>query len=207
VPAMGTRTRWGRLGLAAGIVALAVSCGADDREMRPPSAAQTTTSRASAGSLNEAATATGAGFTLRSDQFAQTGLIPDRYTCRGASARPPLRWTNIPADTVEMAVVVRDLDASGFVHWVVAGISPDVNEIVEGAPLPVSAVEAGNSAGGRGWIPPCPPSGTHRYEFKVYALAEDSGLQPDLPGEQAATLIEGRAARGVTALTGTVQAA
>lgn len=197
--------RWGRL-LAVAVVVLAAGCGADDREMRPPSAAQTTTTRASAGSLNEAATATGGGFTLRSDQFAQTGLIPDRYTCRGASARPPLRWSGTPADTVEMAVVVRDLDAGGFVHWVVAGISPDVNEIVEGAPLPVSAVEAGNDTGGRGWTPPCPPSGTHRYEFKVLALAEESGLRPEMSGQQAATLVEGRAARGVATLTGTVQA-
>lgn len=191
--------------LAAAILVVAVGCGADDRAMQPPSESQTTTTRSSASAANVSATATGGGFTLRSDQFAQTGLIPDRYTCRGASARPPLRWTNLPADTVEIAVVMRDLDAQGFVHWVVAGIDPSVSELPEGAALPVSAVEAGNSAGARGWVPPCPPSGVHRYDFKVYALAEPSDIRADMPGHEAAALVEGTAARAVATLTGTVE--
>jgi Raf kinase inhibitor-like YbhB/YbcL family protein len=207
---MSARGRWvssaARAFVVAGALVMPVAaagCGADDRAMRPPSEAQTTTSRPSSPATSPT---TASGFTLQSDMFAETGLIPDRYTCRGAGSRPPLRWTGLPDDTVELAVVVRDLDAGGFVHWVVAGIEPGVTELVEGA-LPVSAIEAGNGAGGQGWTAPCPPSGTHRYEFKVYALALPSELEADLPAHQAAPLVEGASARGTAALTGTVSAA
>jgi Raf kinase inhibitor-like YbhB/YbcL family protein len=203
----GTRTtgRGRQLLLGVGVLMLVAACGADDRAMQPPDDEQTTTSRVEVTDANAAATATSSAFTLRSDQFAQTGLIPDRFTCRGANSRPPLRWSNLPDDTVELAVVVRDLDAGGFVHWVVAGIDPAVGELLEGQ-LPVSAIEASNSAGSHGWTGPCPPAGTHRYEFKVYALAFASNLRPGMPAAEAAALVEGTSARGVASLTGTVNA-
>ena len=63
--------------------------------------------------------------TLSSSAIADNGTIPARYTCRADDVSPPLLWQGVPAGTVELAVVVRDVDAEGFVHWVIAGLPPD----------------------------------------------------------------------------------
>jgi Raf kinase inhibitor-like YbhB/YbcL family protein len=193
-----------RVLVAAAGLWLAVGCGADDRAMQDPSDSQTTTTTQAPVSSSSGVEST-TTFSLTSSMFAQTGLIPDRYTCQGANVAPPLEWTSIPSDTVELAVVVRDLDANGYIHWVIANIDPNLTGLVEGN-LPVSAVQAGNDAGSRGWVGPCPPSGTHRYEFRLHALAEPSGVDAYMTGREAAEVIEGLQSLGTTALTATVQA-
>ena len=71
--------------------------------------------------------------------------------------------------------MVVDPDAGGFVHWTVYGLSGSTRELASSG-LPHGAREGENSKGDSGWTPPCPPSGTHRYEFRLYWLKRKSGL-------------------------------
>lgn len=121
--------------------------------------------------------------------FEEGAAIPARYTCDGEDLSPPLAWGDGPPGTSSFALVCEDPDAPGgtWVHWVAwnltgthlpAGVPPD------GAP-DAGMVQGTNSWGRRGYGGPCPPSGTHRYVFRIYAL--DTRL--DLPAAtDAATL-------------------
>ena len=122
----------------------------------------------------------------------------------GDETSPPLSFTGVPAETAELAVVVRDPDADGFVHWVVAGIPPEATGIDEGAP-PADAVEADNGFDEPGWAGPCPPEGDHTYEFTVYALAEPSTLESGASAEDGARTIEDADALAVATLRGTFE--
>ena len=108
--------------------------------------------------------------TVTSRTFADGQPIPADNTCKGAGTPPALAWTGVPAAARSLALVVDDPDAPGgtYVHWVVYGLQP--NDGTLAGPAPAGAHEAKNSGGGDGWTPPCPPSGTHRYRFTVYAL-------------------------------------
>jgi Raf kinase inhibitor-like YbhB/YbcL family protein len=142
---------------------------------------------------------------LTSPAFGEGQPIPPEYTCVGDDVSPPVAWTGVPAGTVELALVVRDPDADGFVHWVVAGLPPDVGGMARGAP-PSRAVEVLNDFGREGWSGPCPPSGTHNYDFRLYALAQPSGIVAGGDGAQAAERLESAAALASAALTGTAAA-
>jgi len=109
--------------------------------------------------------------TVSSRAFANGATIPAEFTCRGVGSVPSLRWTGIPADADSVAIVVRDPDApSGtFIHWVVYDLPGSDGELRAGQ-VPAVARETDNSAGSKGWAPPCPPSGTHHYIFSVYAI-------------------------------------
>jgi Raf kinase inhibitor-like YbhB/YbcL family protein len=114
---------------------------------------------------------------LSSDAFLDGESIPSEYTCDGDDERPTLRWEGTPAGTAELALVMHDPDAGGFVHWVVAGIPPDANEL--GASIPEGALAGRNDFGTVGYAGPCPPSGNHGYLFTLFALSEPL----DLPDE------------------------
>jgi Raf kinase inhibitor-like YbhB/YbcL family protein len=106
--------------------------------------------------------------TITSPAFTHEGDIPSRYTCDGESISPELRIQNLPQDAVTLALIVEDPDApSGtYDHWLVWNIDR-TETIAEGANPGIS----GNNSGGKtGYHPPCPPSGSHRYYFHVYAL-------------------------------------
>ena len=207
-----------RVAAAAATVLLGLSpaaCGDDGRALRDPAPDQTTTSAvpttpssgASAGSvLGDGSTSSTEPLRLSSPALVDGGAIPAAYTCRGADVSPPLSWTGVPAGTVELAVVMRDVhpDAEGFVHWVVAGIQPSAGGLAEAGTPP--GVEAENDFGRPGWAGPCPPSGTHDYEFRLYALAEPSGVTAGMPGEQAAQAVESRASYMSSVLSGSVAA-
>ncbi len=145
------------------------------------------------------------GLVVVSPAFATGQPIPERYTCDGDEVSPPLAIQGAPTDAVELAVVVRDPDADGFVHWVVAGLPADTTGLAEGGPLPDGAVEAGNGFGEAGWAGPCPPEGDHTYELTVYALAEPSGLTPGDDAEAAAEAVESADASAVGTLRWTYQ--
>jgi Raf kinase inhibitor-like YbhB/YbcL family protein len=182
-------------------------CGNDGDALRSPTANQTTTTRPPATeSTAPGATAPAPALRLTSQTFAEGGGIPDLHTCRGEDVSPALLWTGVPEGTTELAVVVRDLDANGFVHWVVAGLSPDLGGLAQGA-VPGGAVEATNDFGRAGWSGPCPPSGTHHYEFRVYALAQASGVAQGERGTEAAERVETAPALASAALSGTSSAA
>jgi Raf kinase inhibitor-like YbhB/YbcL family protein len=113
--------------------------------------------------------------TISSPDFPSNGAIPVRFSCDGTKARPALRFGGVPAAAAELALIVVDPDAGGFVHWTVYGLPAATRGLASGG-LPAGGREGENSAGKTGWTPPCPPKGTHHYEFRVYWLRRPSGL-------------------------------
>lgn len=113
---------------------------------------------------------------ITSSAFTNNGSIPSKYTCDGEDISPPLSFVNIPKNAKSIALIMDDPDApvGTFVHWVVWNISPDKTTISEGEKLP--AIQGRTDFGKIGYGGPCPPSGTHRYFFKLYALDNILGL-------------------------------
>jgi len=114
--------------------------------------------------------------TVTSAVFQEGGMIPEKYTCDGADISPPLAWSAAPAGTKSIALICDDPDApmGTWVHWVVCDIPSSVNGLPEHVP-PLERLENGarqgaNDFGKVGYGGPCPPGGTHRYFFKLYAL-------------------------------------
>lgn len=109
---------------------------------------------------------------LTSDLFQDNGPIPPAYTCKGPGASPSLRISDVPTGTVSLALVMHDPDAprGDFVHWLVWNIDPATSFIKEGT-LPAASRQGVNGFGAVGYGGPCPPSGTHRYIFELYALS------------------------------------
>jgi Raf kinase inhibitor-like YbhB/YbcL family protein len=109
--------------------------------------------------------------TISSPAFKHNEHIPSKYTCDGADVNPQLLIGNVPAGTKSLALIVDDPDAprGTWVHWVVWNISPDTKEFREGA-VPTGAHLGMNDFRKLDYGGPCPPSGTHRYFFKLYAL-------------------------------------
>ena len=107
---------------------------------------------------------------VRSPSFADGAAIPARFSCRGGNTPPPLAWTGIPSGAASIAVVMDDPDAIGgtYTHWVVFNL-PATARGITGGRLPAGAAQARNSGGHAAYLGPCPPSGTHRYRFTVYA--------------------------------------
>ncbi len=105
---------------------------------------------------------------VTSPAFAANSMIPETYTCDGEDVSPPLHIEHIPANTKSLILIMDDPDApSGtWVHWVVYDI-PVRNDIAEDT---IPGVQGRNSFKRQDYGGPCPPSGTHRYYFKVYAL-------------------------------------
>jgi Raf kinase inhibitor-like YbhB/YbcL family protein len=133
---------------------------------------------------------------LTSQALAGGAAVPKRFTCDDKDVSPPLRWSGVPHDAKEIALLVEDPDAPGgtFVHWTIFGIDPGTRGLAEGQ-VPAGAKEGETSFGDEGYGGPCPPKGaTHKYVFSVYALRE----RLDLP--QGVSPKELRAAIGRTAL-------
>lgn len=110
--------------------------------------------------------------TLTSPSFANGESIPAQFTCTGDNLSPELNWTEPPAGTQSLALIVDDPDApSGtWVHWVLYNLPAQARGLAEGY-TPESGATAGkNSSGRSSYAGPCPPSGQHRYYFKLYAL-------------------------------------
>jgi Raf kinase inhibitor-like YbhB/YbcL family protein len=118
-----------------------------------------------------------AAFRITSSAVAAGGAIPAAYTCDGADVSPALSWTGVPAGTKALVLLVTDPDASGFAHWIVTDLAPASTGLALGAGTPgASLVQGINGFGRVGWGGPCPPSGTHRYRFTLYAVAKPLGL-------------------------------
>jgi Raf kinase inhibitor-like YbhB/YbcL family protein len=108
---------------------------------------------------------------VSSSAFPSGGSIPDQFTCKGANKNPPLQFNGIPAGAKSLALIVDDPDAPGglFTHWIVWNIDPAAKQVSEKS-VPTGATEGTNDFGNLGYGGPCPPSGTHRYFFRVMAL-------------------------------------
>jgi Raf kinase inhibitor-like YbhB/YbcL family protein len=115
---------------------------------------------------------------ITSTAFEEGAAIPRRYTCDGEDISPEVAWSAAPGGTRSLALIVRDPDAGGFVHWLAYDIPGSSNGTlptgISGGP---SAPAQGRNGFGRiGWGGPCPPSGTHRYVFTLFALDRELGL-------------------------------
>lgn len=115
-------------------------------------------------------------FQITSSAFKDGEMIPSKYTCDGENISPPLNWNGIPDGTKSLALINDDPDApvGDWVHWIVFNIPPETIELKEAASnkklLPAGSVEGLNDWNKIGYGGPCPPSGVHRYFFKLYAL-------------------------------------
>jgi Raf kinase inhibitor-like YbhB/YbcL family protein len=118
----------------------------------------------------------GANMKITSSAFQQGAEIPSKFSCDGANTSPPLQISDVPSGAKTLVLIVDDPDApSGlFTHWMVWNVSPQTSTIAEGnAP---KGVHGTNDFGKSGYGGPCPPSGTHRYYFKVFALDRELDL-------------------------------
>ncbi len=122
---------------------------------------------------------------LTSDAFTNGQSIPAKYSCKGKNISPALAWNEPPAGTKSFALIVDDPDApmGTWVHWVLFNIPAETRSLQENANP--NAISAGkNSSGNMRYDGPCPPSGTHRYFFKLYALDAALSLSPGATKEQ-----------------------
>jgi len=108
---------------------------------------------------------------LKSKDFEDNGNVPSEFTCDGRNISPQLSWEDAPAKTESFALSVTDPDAPGgtWIHWLVYDVPRDVRSIDRGS-LPKGAKQVENDFGMKNYGGPCPPSGTHRYIFTIYAL-------------------------------------
>jgi Raf kinase inhibitor-like YbhB/YbcL family protein len=119
-------------------------------------------------------------FSIRAASLVPGSVLPDVYTCKGASESPEVTWDGVPAGTKSLALILDDPDAPGgrFTHWLVFNIPPDSRGLPRAQPnakvLANGAQQGETSGGSRGYYPPCPPIGTsHRYVFRLYAVDMD----------------------------------
>jgi hypothetical protein len=108
---------------------------------------------------------------ITSPDFSNGGDIPSRFTCQGRNDNPGLRFNNIPENAKSLALILDDPDAprGTFNHWLVWNITTDTKEFTTGS-TPQGIATGTNDAGKTGYFGPCPPSGVHRYYFRLYAL-------------------------------------
>lgn len=130
---------------------------------------------------------------ITSPSFGNNQPIPSKFTCDGENINPELVFSDIPKDTKSLSLIVDDPDAPGgtFVHWVVWNINPQVTKIEEGS-VPQGAFLGTNDFGKREYKGPCPPSGTHRYFFKLYALSEVLDLNEGATKKQLEKAMQGK---------------
>jgi len=132
------------------------------------------------------------GIKITSSAFEDGGMIPSKYTCDGVDVSPPLKWDAVPEGAESFAMICDDPDAPGrtFVHWVLYNLPADVRELPEDQPgdetLANGARQGVTDFGITGYGGPCPPSGTHRYYFKIYAL--DTKVEPGAVADKSGVL-------------------
>jgi len=120
----------------------------------------------------------GVSMKLSSPEFEHRASLPRKFTCQGKAVNPALIIENIPPEAKSLALIMDDPDAPGgdFVHWVVYDI-PVTSRIEENI---IPGKQGLNSLGKLGYVSPCPPTGTHRYFFKIYALDKMLNYDPGL---------------------------
>ena len=135
---------------------------------------------------------------IKSTAFGEGNSIPKQYTCDGADISPQLSWSQPPEGTGSMVLICDDPDApmGTWVHWVLYGLSPDTLEISENIPddkeVLGGAKHGVNDFHKYGYGGPCPPGGTHRYFFKLYAVdTEVVDLDPSATKDEVLVAIKG----------------
>lgn len=134
---------------------------------------------------------------VRSSAFAEGDKIPSDFTCDGADRSPPIEWANVPANAQSLAVIVDDPDAPAgdWVHWLLYDLPPALMRLPEGIPkegkLSGGGFQGRTDFGSLGYGGPCPPRGTHRYFFKVYALDAMLHLKPGVTKKELLQAMQG----------------
>jgi len=135
---------------------------------------------------------------LTSAAFQQGAEIPSQYTSDGKDISPELSWKDAPAGTKSFVLIVHDPDAprpGGFTHWVVYNIPSEAGHIEENTPneerIIGLALQGKNDAGKIGYMGPAPPSGTHRYFFRLFAVDQLVGLPPGATHKEVSAAIRG----------------
>ncbi len=115
-----------------------------------------------------------------SPAFENKQMIPPKYTCDGENINPPLQISSIPANTQSLALIIDDPDAPNgdWIHWLVWNINPKTQSIAENE-IPKGAAQGINDFNKQNYGGPCPPSGIHRYQFKIYALDTNLNISSD----------------------------
>ncbi len=136
---------------------------------------------------------------LTSSDFTRGGAIPSRFTCEGDNVSPEFSWKDVPAQTKSFALIVHDPDApraGGFTHWVLYNIPANKGhldpEVPKQAQVPGTGTQGKNDSGEIGYAGPCPPSGTHRYYARLFALDGELRLPPGATHRELIQAIEGR---------------
>lgn len=129
---------------------------------------------------------------LTSSAFENNQSIPSKYTCDGEDINPPLQISEVPEGAKSLVLIVDDPDApmGTWVHWVVWNIDPSIS-LIEEDDVPEGGVEGLNDFGKNSYGGPCPPSGTHHYHFKLYALDKTLELDPSSKKEEVEKAMEG----------------
>ena len=134
---------------------------------------------------------------LKSSAFEAGGMIPKKYTCDGQDVSPPLSWSDVPAGAKSLALIADDPDApmGTWVHWMAWNIPVSARVLEDNVPkrdaLP-NGMKQGTSDFRRvGYGGPCPPSGTHRYFFKLYALDTTFTLPPSTTKKELEKAMQG----------------
>src|SRR4030095_4782705 len=132
---------------------------------------------------------TAATLQVSSSAFKDNGVIPVKYTCEGENINPAISVQNIPQQTKSLALILDDPDApnGGFNHWIMWNIDPSATINENSAP----GTQGKNGAGKISYTGPCPPSGTHHYHFKVYALDTKLDLESGADKTQLENAIKG----------------
>jgi Raf kinase inhibitor-like YbhB/YbcL family protein len=145
---------------------------------------------------------------ITSTAFNKGDPIPRKYTCDGQDMSPPLSWSGAPSGTKAFALIADDPDAPGgtWVHWVLYNIPAGTTDLKEGVPasktLPDGTVQGINDFKKPGYGGPCPPGGTHRYFFKLYALSAILELETGATEQELLRAMDGNIL-GETRLMGT----
>ncbi len=136
---------------------------------------------------------------LTSSAFSHGSPVPRQFTCEGANTSPEFSWRDAPAQTKSFALIMHDPDApraGGFTHWVLYNVPANVAALQPDVPaqerLSGIGIQGKNDAGKIGYMGPCPPSGTHRYFVRLYALDGELQLPPGANHKQLEEAMRGR---------------
>jgi len=134
---------------------------------------------------------------IKSSAFKEGEIIPGKYTCDNIDISPPLEWSEVPDGTRTFALISDDPDApmGTWVHWVLFNLPANILELSENTPklevLKNGARQGINDFGKIGYGGPCPPGGTHRYYFKIYALDKELESKPGITKKELLKAMEG----------------
>src|SRR5438105_2187204 len=135
---------------------------------------------------------------LMSSDFSAGGPIPIRFSCEGDDVSPEFSWRETPGNTKSFALIIHDPDAprpGGFTHWVLYNVPGDRGELDPNVPkreqVPGTGTQGKNDNGEIGYTGPCPPSGTHRYYARLFALDAELRLKPGASQRELTEAMEG----------------